>query len=144
MLNSAKNMERRVAALLLQAGLGHWRGVLKPLCLRYAGLEDVTIGMHEGASAEIVALLRRWIREDRGHDDLAFSLAIAELGFFDYQVYRVEDSRMTEPAWDPTRSSLAQFRATHEITAYPSAERAEPLGLTARRLLRQVQHIGGN
>lgn len=134
--------EKRVAALLAQAGLGHWRSTLFDLFRHYEGLQDLTIGLDEGARPEVVALLRLINRYGVVLDDHAFAHAIAGLGFLDYRVHRADDTRMLEERWDPTRSTLAEFRATGPITAYPTAHRPVPQGLTARQLLRQLRRHG--
>lgn len=134
---------RRVTALLAQVGLLHWRTVLDDLIRRYAGLEDITIGLDEGARPEIVALLRT-LHKNNVHrpDDRQFAHAIADLGFLDYQVHRVVDDHMTDERWNPGQCSLADYRAAGDITAYPVFDRTTPAGLTAMGLLRQVRQHG--
>lgn len=144
MNNAPDKQQRRVAGLLAQAGLRHWRTALDDLFRRYAGLEDVTIGTNEGARPEVVSLLRTLARCGTSLDDRGFAHAIAGLGFLDYRVHRVRGTQITEERWDPSRSSLAEFRAAGAITAYPLADRPVPPGLTARQLLRQVHGHGGH
>ncbi len=143
MARTVQTRARRVAALLTQAGLGHWRVLIDDLCAHYAGLEDVTLGMEESARAEIVGLLRRSVRQAIHYDDWSFAQALAGLGFFEYRVFRVEHGCPTT-SWDPGAVSLTAFRQGGEITAYPDANRAESPGLTARRLLRRLRHHGGD
>lgn len=134
--------EKRVAALLAQAGLGHWRSTLYEMFGRYDGLQDLTIGVDEGARPEVVALLRTCNQHGVALNDRAFAHAIASLGFLDYRVHRAEGSKMLAERWDPARCSLAEFRTGGQITAYPSATRPVPPGLTARQLLRQLRRHG--
>lgn len=134
--------EKRVAALLALAGLGHWRSTLGEMFRRYEGLQDFTIGVNEGARPEVVALLRRCNRHGVALDDHAFAHAIAGLGFLDYRIHRVEGRTMLEQRWDPARTTLSDFRAGGPITAFPAGARAVPPGLTARQLLRQVRRHG--
>lgn len=134
--------EKRVAALLAQVGLGHWRSTLCDMFRRYEGLQDLTIGMNEGAQPEVVALLRLCNRHGVILDDHAFAHAIAGLGFLDYRVHRVEGRKMLEERWDPASTTLSEFRAEGPITAYPAAARPVPPGLTARQLLRQLRRHG--
>lgn len=134
--------EKRVAALLAQAGLGHWRRTLSDMFRRYEGLQDLTIGVDEGARPEVVALLRMCIRHDVVLDDRAFAHAIAGLGFLDYRVHRAEGRKMLAERWDPASCTLAEFHAGGPITAYPAATRPVPPGLTARHLLRQLRRHG--
>lgn len=143
-MNKAPDKQaRRVAALLAQAGLRHWRTVLNDLFECYAGLEDITIGLNEGARSETVALLRSLLRQGDSLDDRAFAHAIADLGFLDYQVHRVAEAHMTDEIWNPCHGTFHDFRAAGEITAYPVYARKTPSGLTAMRLLRQVRQHGG-
>lgn len=131
--------DRRVVALLAQAGLRHWRTALNELFQRYKGLEDITIGTNEGARAEVVYLLRQLSRHGVQLDDRGFAHAVAGLGFLDYRVHRVHGTQIMDERWDPVASSLVEFRAAGAITAYPVADRLTPPGLTARKLLSQVR-----
>lgn len=91
------------------AGLGHWRDLVLALCQQYAGLEDVTIGVDEGARAEIVGLLRQRLRAGLPGDDGEFAAALSGLGFLDYRVHRVEDGQLGA-LWFPNACTLADFR----------------------------------
>lgn len=117
------------------AGLGHWRELVLALCQQYAGLEDVTLGVDEGARAEIVALLRQRLRAGQFGDDGEFAAALSGLGFLDYRVHRVENGQLGA-LWFPNACTLADFRKGWEITAYPDACHPLPTRLTARLLLR--------
>jgi hypothetical protein len=135
--------DRRIAALLAQTGLAHWRATLHDLTARYAGIEDFTIGLDEGAAAELIGLLRQLAKSEKGISDEAFALAVADLGILDYRVCHVRDGHMdAHDCWQPNRETLAAFRARGTATAYPDPNRREPLGLTARRLLNRLRHNG--
>ncbi|WP_165873409.1 hypothetical protein [Parasulfuritortus cantonensis] len=141
-MNTFPEPDKRVAALLAQAGLGHWRSILCEMFRRYEGLQDLTIGMNEGARPEVVALLRMCIRSGVVLDDRAFAHAIAGLGFLDYRIHRANDRTMLDERWDPALMALSEFRAAGPITAYPAATRPLSPALTARHLLRQLRQHG--
>lgn len=134
-----QTQDRRVSALLAQAGLQHWRQTLAELFRRYKGLEDFTIGTNEGARSEVVHLLRQLNRQGIRLSDDRFAHAIADLGFLDYRVHRVQGDQITDERWNPNELSLSEFRAGGSATAYPVADRPTPSGMTARTLLCQVR-----
>lgn len=135
MTRHATIRNRRVEALLAMAGLGHWRGLVLAICEQYAGLEDVTVGVDEGARAEIVGLLRQRLRVGKFGNDGDVAEALSGLGFLDYRVHRVENGQLGA-LWLPNACTLADFRRGWAITAYPDARDPLPTRLTARLLLR--------
>jgi len=131
------NPLRCLHALLLQAGLNHWRSILDQWLGNYAGLEKLVDPLSEAPFACVIRLLRQIRRTGMPLSDDTFAHQLSQLDFLLYRVRR----RGETVRWDPIQQSLQDYQGNppRHLLSWKWDTENPPPGFTRRFLLLGLQ-----